>query len=174
MNWASQLGGLLQQYGGMSPEQAPADAANHFEQVATVAPRQTVAEGLSEAFRSNQTPAFGSMLSNLFGQSDPHQRAGLLNTLISAVGPGVLASALSRGGNGGGLSNLIRAGQPVTPEQASQIPPEAIHHMAAEAEKKNPSVIDRVSEFYADHPTLVQTLGAGALAVALGKMGNRL
>jgi hypothetical protein len=46
--------------------------------------------------------------------------------------------------------------------------------MAAEAEKKNPSVVDRVGEFYADHPTLVQALGAGALAVAMGKMGHRL
>jgi hypothetical protein len=174
MNWASELGGLLQQYSGISPDQAPADVTNHFQQVATVAPKETVAEGLAEAFRSNQTPAFGSMLSNLFGQSNPQQQAGLLNTLISSVGPGVLASALSRSGVGGGLTDLIRHGGQVTPEQASQIPPEAVHQAAAEAEKKNPSIVDRVSEFYADHPTLVQALGAGALAVAMGKMGNRL
>lgn len=174
MSWASQLGGILQQYSGMSPEQAPADASDHFQQVASVAPKQNVAEGLAEAFRSNQTPAFGSMLSNLFGQSNPQQQAGLLNTLISSVGPGVLASALSKSGVGGGLTDLIRQGGQVTPEQASQVSPDAVHQAAAEAEKKDPSVVDRVSEFYAEHPTLVQALGAGALAVAMGKMGNRL
>jgi hypothetical protein len=174
MDWASQLGGLLQQYTGMSPEQAPAETTDHFQQVASVAPKEHVAEGLAEAFRSNQTPAFGSMLSNLFGQSDPNQRAGLLNTLLSSVGPGVLASVLSRSGSGGGILDAIRGGGHITPEQASQVPPEAVHEMAAEAEKKNPSVVDRVGEFYADHPTLVQALGAGALAVAMGKMGHRL
>ena len=117
---------------------------------------------------------FGSMLSNLFGQSNPQQQAGLLNTLISSVGPGVLASALSKSGVGGGLTDLIRQGGQVTPEQASQVSPDAVHQAAAEAEKKDPSVVDRVSEFYAEHPTLVQALGAGALAVAMGKMGNRL
>ncbi len=91
----------------------------------------------------------------------------------------MIALLLSRqGGSGGGLSNLIgllTGGQQaeVTPEQAEQIPAEAVQEIAAQAEKKDPSVIDQVSNFYAEHPTLVKTLGAAALAIALSQIAKR-
>jgi hypothetical protein len=61
----------------------------------------------------------------------------------------------------------------VTPEQAEQIPAGAVEEIAAQAEKKDPSVIDQVSNFYAEHPTLVKTLGAAALTIALTKIAQR-
>jgi hypothetical protein len=164
---------MLQQYSGANAAQAPPTTTQDFQQVATVAPKSNVAEGIAEAFRSNQTPSFGSMLSGLFGQSNGQQQAGLLNTLLSSLGPGVLAGALSRAG-AGNLAGMLNSGQQITPEQASQIPPEAIQQVATEAEKHNPNIVDQVSHFYAEHPTLVQTLGAGALAVVMGKMSNRI
>ena len=33
-----------------------------------------------------------------------------------------------------------------------------------------PGVFDRMSSFYAEHPELVKTLGAGALMIALARM----
>lgn len=34
-------------------------------------------------------------------------------------------------------------------------------------------MIDQVSKFYAEHPTLVKTLGAAALTIALTKIAQR-
>ncbi len=93
----------------------------------------------------------------------------------------ILSQVLSRQANSdgrGGLSSLIdllKGGQQteVTPEQAEQIPAGAVEEIAAQAEKKDPSVIDQVSNFYAEHPTLVKTLGAAALTIALSQIAKR-
>jgi hypothetical protein len=52
--------------------------------------------------------------------------------------------------------------------------PQQVQDIAAAAEQHDPSVVDRVSDFYSEHPTLVQTLGAGALALVLGKMAKKI
>jgi len=179
MDWMNQLSGILQQYTGTAATPARSDVHDDFDQIANSAPPSAVADGLAAAFRSEQTPEFGQMAAQLFSNSSGQQRAGILNTLIRAAGPVIVSQILSRqGGSGGGLSNLIgllTGGQQaeVTPEQAEQIPAEAVQEIAAQAEKKDPSVIDQVSNFYAEHPTLVKTLGAAALAIALSQIGKR-
>jgi hypothetical protein len=71
------------------------------------------------------------------------------------------------GGAGGG-------GAPsVTPQQASQLTPEQVNELAAHAEKRDPTIMDRLGAYYAQHPQLVKTLGSAVLAVALAKMANR-
>ena len=84
MTWFDQVGNLLKQYtsGGAAAAPAP-DVHVHFDQVAQAAPSRTIAEGLAAAFRSDQTPAFGQMLSTLFTNSSGEQKAGLLNELMS-------------------------------------------------------------------------------------------
>jgi len=175
MDWMNQIGNILQQYGGAQANQAPATVDNDFDQFAQAAPKSAMADGLAEAFRSNQTPPFPNMLAQLFGQSNGTQRAGILNMLIGTLGPTILSQVLSRAGGGGaGLAGLLGGGQQeVTPEQAEQISPEAIQQAAEEAEKKDPSVIDQISNFYAEQPALVKTLGAAALTVALAKIAQR-
>ena len=39
--------------------------------------------------------------------------------------------------------------------------------------KANPSIVDSVSAFYAQHTTLVKTLGGAALSIALAKVAQR-
>jgi len=175
MDWMNQIGNILQQYGGAQANQAPNTVDDDFDQFAQAAPKSAMADGLAEAFRSNQTPPFPNMLAQLFGQSNGTQRAGILNMLIGALGPTILSQVLSRAGGGGaGLAGLLGGGQQeVTPEQAEQISPEAIQQAAVEAEKQDPSVIDRISDFYAEQPALVKTLGAAALTVALAKIAQR-
>jgi hypothetical protein len=128
----------------------------------------SLAAGLAAAFRSDQTPAFPSMLSNLFGNSDNQQRAGLLNQLLGAAGPSLLAAAGS-----GPLANLLKGGSTVTPEQAAQVSPEAIQNLAEHAQKSNPSVIDQISGFYSQHPKVIQALGAGALAMIMSHASKK-
>jgi hypothetical protein len=185
MDLMKELSGLLQQYQGAAPDQAPDTIDDDFEQVARTAPQPALADGLSAAFRSEQTPEFGQMAANLFNNSNPQQQAGLLNTILKYAGPAILGRVMSgggggigSGGGGGGLSDLINifkgGGQAeVTPEQARQIPPEAVQQVAAEAEKHDPTIVDRISDFYAEHPTLVKTLGTAALTIALSKIANR-
>jgi hypothetical protein len=42
-----------------------------------------------------------------------------------------------------------------------------VRQLAEHAEKRDPSVVERAGEFYAQHPTLVQGLGAAALALII-------
>ncbi len=167
MSWMNMLGGLVSQLGGAQP--TPEHAETHFEQIASMLPQGALANGLAEAFKSDQTPAAPQLVSQLFGNSNPEQKAGLLNTLIGAAGP-----ALMSGGAGALLSQLTGGGQrPVTPQEAEQVSPDAVHQLAAQAEKHNPSIIDSVTGFYSEHPTLVKTLGGAVLSVALAKIASR-
>lgn len=168
MNWLNAISDLAQRYGGQGggTGAAPAAPEEDFQQVSRHAPQEVVADGLSQAFRSDRTPAFPEMVSNLFSRSDPNQRAGLLNRLLSAVGPGALA------GLPGGLAGLLGSGQ-VTPDRAAQVSPQDVQEIAAHAEKQNPSVVDQVSSFYSQHPQVVQALGGLALTIALQHMMKR-
>jgi hypothetical protein len=165
---------ILNQYVGQQGGQAAPAAVEHFGQVAQQVPQSTVSQGLTEAFRSDQTPPFGEMVGRLFGNSNPEQRAGLLTQLISGLGAG---SATAGVGNAGPLGDLVRqlggGGTPVTPEQAAAVTPEQVQQAATHAEQQNPGIVERVSDFYAQHSTLVQTLGSAALAIALAKMAQR-
>jgi len=155
------LGNLLGQYlgGGANTAQASDD----FDRAAQSAPRDTLAQGLAQALRSDQTPPFPQMLAQMFGNSNPDQRAGMLNQLIAGAGPGLLGKLGGLfGGNGG----------KITPEQASQVSEQQIKEIAEQAQKENPGILDRMGEFYAEHPTAVKAIGATALAVALGAMAQ--
>jgi hypothetical protein len=171
MTWLDQVGNLLKQYtsGGAAAAPAP-DVHAHFDQVAGAAPPGTIAEGLAAAFRSDQTPAFGQMLSTLFTNSNGEQKAGLLNQLMGSVNPATLTQVLG----GAGLSGLLAGGAAkLTPDQAQKITPDVVQQLAGHAEKSNSSIIDSVSNFYAQHPQLVKTLGGAALTVALAKVAQR-
>jgi hypothetical protein len=162
------LGNLLQQYLGGNANANQAQATDDFDRVAQQAPREDVARGVTEALRSDQTPPFPQMVGQLFGHSDPNQRAGMLNQLLSSVGPSLLS-----GGAGGILGSLLGGGQNrVTPEQANQLSPDQVSQIAAHAEQQNPGVVDQMGNFYSEHPTLVKALGGAALAIALGHMAQ--
>jgi hypothetical protein len=172
MTWTDQLGNLLKQYttsGGAAAQPAP-DVHAHFDQVAQAAPLSAIADGLSAAFKSDKTPAFGQMLSTLFNNSSGDQKAGMINELLSSVNPDTLKQVLSSAGLAGVLG---AAGTQVTPDQAQKLSPEVVQQLATHAEKTNPSVVDSVSSFYAQHSTLIKTLGGTALTVALAKVAER-
>lgn len=172
MSWMDQIGSLLQQYSGTGVQAAPDQAEDHFDRFAQAAPQSAVADGLAAAFRSNDTPPFPQMIGQLFGQSSGHQRAGLLGTLISAAGPTAVSQILARHGSSGLAGLLGGGGREVSPEAAQQVSPEAVQEIAQQAEQHDPSVVDMASNFYAQHPQLVKTLGAAALTVALAKIAS--
>ena len=169
MDWLKQISGMIQKYGAGT---AHAGTESEFDQVARQAPPNVLANGLAEAFRSDKTPAFPDMLSQLFGASNNDQRASVVNSLAGAVGPGLLASLLGGGGALSGLAGALGSGGQITPQQAQQISPEALQQLATHAQQQNPGVIDQISQMYANTPSIVKTLGAGALAVAMAKIAK--
>ena len=162
---------ILQQYTRNAGVPDANTVHDHFDEVTRTAPAGTVGQGVADAFRAEGTPPFGQMVGQMFGQSDPQQQAGVLNQLLRSISPAVL-SALG----GGILGRMASTGggvPQVTPEQASQVTPEQVQEIAARAEQHDPTVLDKVGDFYAQHPQLVKTLGSAALAIALAGIANR-
>lgn len=163
------LSDILDRYVG-SP-QPQADTGAHFDQAAATASPGQLGTALSSMFRSDATPPFAQLIGNLFNNSNPQQQAGVLNQLVQALGP-----AATSAGAGGILSQILGGAVPssgvpnITPEQASQLSPADVTKLASHAEQHNPSVVDSLGSFYAQHPTLVKSLGGMALAVALGHL----
>jgi hypothetical protein len=143
-----------------------------YDQVAHELPQGALADGISHTFRSDQTPPFEQMLSGLFGRSNPNQKAGLLNQILGVLGPSA-GGLLAQAGLGrlGGASS--RGPVTVTPEEAQQVPPQTVQVLAQQAERKDPTIVDQAASFYAQHPTLVKAIGAGALALLLNRMSRR-
>jgi len=165
MSSLSNVFGILKQYaGGNAP--TGSNPQQDFEQVAQGASQSHLAGGLAEAFRSNQTPPFSQMLGTLFSNSNGSQQAGILNHLLSAVGPAASSGVL------GGLLGGLGGGSQITPQQASQVPASAVTQLAEHAQQNNPSIIDQASSFYAQHPTLIKALGAGSLAMIMSHMSQ--
>ena len=122
------------------------DVVNQFETAARQAPPEDVSHGLHEAFRSDETPPFEKMIGQLFGKSDPNQRAGFLNQIL---------------------------GRQVSPAEANNVPVNEVERATADAAATNPGIMERASRFYAEHPVLVQSLGQAAITIAMNAMMNR-
>lgn len=167
MGLLDNLGTLVKQ--ATSGNASTADLHAAYDQVTGAVPQGTLADGISHAFKSDQTPPFEQMVSGLFGQSNPDQKAGLLNQVLGSLGPGGVAQALSSTGALAGLAGVLSGGS-VTPQQAQQVPPQAVEVLAQQAAKKDPSIMDKAAGFYAQHPTLVKAIGAGALALLMSKI----
>lgn len=165
----SDLVGILEQYRNASVANPPKNVQQDYQQAAGTVPSSHLADAVSAAFRSGETPPFAQMITSLFTNSNPDQRAGILNQLLSAIGPsGAAAGAL------GSLGGLLRGGNnKVSAEQANQVSPEAVQQLAEHAERQNPSIIDQAGRFYSQHPKLVQALGAGSLALIMSHLSKR-
>jgi hypothetical protein len=171
MGLFDQLSVVLKQYANSSASgQINENVNDHFDQVAQAVPSSSLADGLAAAFRSNSTPGFGQMLGGLFNQSNGDQKAGILNQLVASAAPG----ALSQLAGGGGLAALLGGGvSRLTSEQAQSVSPDLVQQLATHAEKNDPSLIDKASAFYSQHPALVKTLGGAALTIAMAKMAEK-
>jgi hypothetical protein len=169
MSIADEIGGILKQYqSGATP--APAAVNAHFDQVASAVPANVLADGLAHAMTSSQTPPLGQIVSALFNQANPAQKAAVLNQLMTVLGPAAVAAATG-GALGGALG--AGAGTTVSPQQAQEVSPATITQLADRAQAADGSVVNQLSAFYAQHPTLVKGLGVGALALVMSHISNR-
>ena len=151
---------LLQQITGQGSAPMAPEARDQFQQIAQSASPDELSQGLSDAFKSDQTPPFAQMVAQLFGQADNQQKAGMVSALLGALG-------------GGTNPALSQAGIDATPEQAPQLSTDQVQQIATQAEQSDPGIVQQMSAFYAKHPQLVQSLGAAAMAIVLGRMRSR-
>ncbi len=169
MGFLDGIDDLLKQATSSNAPEADVHAA--YDRVAAVAPRGALADGLTHVFNSDQTPPFEQMVSGLFSKSNGDQKAGLLNQILGSLGPGALAQVL---GGAGGLGSLAgnSSGGSVTPAQAQQVSPDEVQVLAQKAAGDDPSIVNRVAGFYAQHSTLVKAIGAGALALLMSRISQ--
>jgi hypothetical protein len=173
MNWLNQVTDIMDKYATGNTRNVPDSVDADFDRLSTHAPTAAISDGLAEAFRSQHTPPFANMLSQLFNRSPTTQRANVLNTLIATLGPTVVSQLLSKHGASRAAQELQAGNTKISPEIAEQIPADSVQAVAAEAEKKDPSIVDRISTFYAEQPALIKTLGGLALTVAMAKVAQR-
>ncbi len=152
------LEGLLQQIQGQGNAPVPPEAQAQFHQIAQSASPQVLSQGLADAFNSEQTPPFGQMVGHLFGHADNQQKTGILGALLGSLG-GSANSILTQAG----VDNASTA-------QADQMTPDQVQQIATQAKHSNPGIVGTMSDFYAQHPVLVKSLGAAAMAIVLGRM----
>ena len=164
MGLLDNLTGMLSQYASGAPPAG--DAGAHFEQVAQSVDSGTIAQGIAAALRSDQTPPFAQLASQLFASGNGDQKMAMINTLLSSASPEQRAqlSALIPG-LGGAAS--------VTNAQAAAVTPAALQTLAQHVEQHDSGIVDKMSALYAAHPTLVKTLGSAAMMIAMRKIAER-
>ena len=150
---------------------AKAPEPQQIDQITREASRDELKSSVGEALRSKETPQLSQIVADMFERASPQDRADILNTLVEKLGPGALAGVA-----GGALAGHEGPDTPVvTVDKATTITPEQVRDVVTTARTADePGVFDRVSDFYAQHPDLVKTLGAGALMIALARMKNSM
>lgn len=164
------LQNLLQKYVASSQNAGSDQVEADFTQASQHASQEAMAGGVTQALRSDQTPPFASIVGQLFGNGDIGQRTGMVNQLIHTLGPSVLSSIA--GGALGKMFSGNNASAQLTQDQVEQLSPGQVNEIAATAEQHNPSVVDQMGRFYAQHPNLVKGIGAAGLAIALGHIAQ--
>lgn len=142
------------------------DAGAHFQQVAQSVDSRTLAGGIAEALRSDKTPPFSQLVSQLFASGSGEQKTAMLSTLMSAIPANQrskIASMIP------GLANAS-AGSGTPP--AEGVSPNDVQKLAQHVETQDATIVDKMSQLYAAHPMLVKTLGASAMAIAMKKIAQ--
>ena len=164
MGLLDNLKGVIAQYASGS---APAgDPSAHFDQIAQSVDSGVLAQGIAAAMRSDQTPPFAQLASQLFASGSGEQKMAMINTLLSSASPEQRAQ----------LSELIPglgATSSVTSAQAAGVSPTALQTLAQNVEQHDGGIVDKMSALYAAHPTLVKTLGTAAMMIAMRKIAER-
>jgi len=158
MSLLDQMKGLLSQY--RSDATPAGDPTAHFQQMAQSVDSNTLAQGIAAAMRSDKTPPFAQLVSQLFANGSTEQKAGMLNTLLSAL-------PASQRGQLAAIAPALGGATSVTSGQAAGLSPGTVTALAQHVEQHNAGIVDKMSTLYAAHPALVKTLGPAALVIAM-------
>ena len=142
------------------------DAGAHFQQVAQSVDSRTLAGGIAEALRSDKTPPFSQLVSQLFASGSGEQKTAMLSTLMSAIPANQRSKIASM------IPGLDGASASSGTPPAEGVSPNDVQKLAQHVETQDATIVDKMSQLYAAHPMLVKTLGAGAMAIVMKKIGQ--
>jgi hypothetical protein len=163
------LSGILKQYTGTAAANPGPAVADHFDQVSSAVPASSLAEGVAHALNTTSAGAgLGQTVSQTYAQSSGDQKAGILNTLVASVGALTASRVL-----GSTAAQALNSGSPLSAQHAQDVSPTMVQQLADQAAQSDNSVVNKMSAFYAQHPTLVKGLGASAMALVMSKLANR-
>ena len=164
MSLFDDMKGMLTQYAaGAAPS---GDVGAHFQQAAQSLDSGTLAQGIAAAMRSDQTPPFAQLVSQLFASGSGDQRTAMLSTLLSSIGPDQRAQLAA-------LVPGLAPGASVASDQAAGLSPAAVQALAQHVEQHDAGIVEKMSTLYAAHPTLVKTLGTAAMMIAMRKIAEQ-
>ena len=142
------------------------DAGAHFQQVAQSVDRSTLAGGIAEVLRSDKTPPFSQLVSQLFASASGEQKNAMLGMLLAAIPANQRSKIASM------IPSLGAAATDLGTPPPENVSPQDVQKLAQQIEKHDATIVDRMSALYASHPMLIKTLGAGAMAIAMRKIGE--
>lgn len=151
------IANLIKQLSSVGNGPVPADAQDEFHRVAQSTPPDVLSRGVVDAFNSDRTPPFGEMVGHLFGNANPQQRAGILGTLLGGMRGANVPASVQQAADG-------------SVEHAANVSTDDVQQIASQAQNDNSGVVDQMGRFYAQHPVLVKSLGAAAMAIVLGRI----
>lgn len=158
---------VLQQYAGDTGIRSLKKVEEDYTHVAERLSAEAMTTGLSEAFRSENTPAFAETVSQSYERGDAGQRADILTRLIDGTStfagrPVQDAGMFEQSEIAYDTSNV--ATDPNTTEQCR---PELVEHIACQVEQEDDETVDKMSGYYAGNPTVAKTLGGAMLGTVL-------
>jgi hypothetical protein len=152
------LASMLSQLAGGNSATHAASSPDQFHRAAKNASPDIVSQGLSAMFKSDKPSAFSQMAGQRFGQADATQQGGMLNQMLGSMGPCVLNS-LPGGAGAAGIGSILgkltggdAPSADLTPEQALKLRPAQMQDIAHHAEQNSPGTIEKMSNFYTQHP----------------------
>lgn len=175
MNRDNDVSAVLRQYAAETGVHSVQKVEQDFVAIAQQVPAQEVTGGLVQAIHSEQTPPFDELMRQSFERADAGQRAAMLKRLLEGASPRVLSPLTDNTV----LRYIARDEYHVVSVHADDaigglLSPGVFQQIAGEAAAHDPTVVDRMSEFYAVDPDAGRTLGGAALSVALGKMAETI
>jgi hypothetical protein len=172
MSRENDVSAVLQQYAAETGVHSVQKVEQDFMAIAQSVPAEHVTNGLAEAMHSEHTPPFEDMVGDSFQRGSPELRAAMLKQLIDGASPAAVKPLVDEGllprlANGSGHPAV-----PVDTVLAESLDTDVVRRLARAAAAEDPSVIDRMSEFFAVDPAAGRTLGGVALSVALSKIAE--
>ena len=152
MSLFDQLGPLLQRYAGGQAAATDAEAHNHYDQITAAVPPHDLAPSIGPALTTLSPTDVRDGVSASAAQMTPQQRGSMVGGILEGLGPQVTSVLASLGLN----PSLAQNPGSATPADAGAL--------AAHVQQERPEIFNQAMAFYAQHPVLVKTLGAVAIA----------
>jgi len=170
MSRENDVSAVLQQYAAETGVHSVQKVEQDFVAVAQHVPAEHVTSGLAEAMHSEQTPPFEDMVGESFERGSDDLKAAMLKQLIEGSSPVVLQPLIDEGLLPRAAAGAGQPAVPVDTALVQNLDVDVVRRLAREAAQDDPSIIDRMSEFFAVDPAAGRTLGGVALSVALSKI----